>query len=149
MATQDEVRQASDQFYQALNRLLKGDPAPMMDCWSHGSDVSTMHPLGGREVGWEQVKQSWEGASKALANVQLGEVTVPDLAVFPIGQDSAYTLGTEPINATIEGQQIDTGVRATNIYRRENGAWKMVHHHGDDLPGPVLESLMRAAGPPS
>src|SRR5215212_6394758 len=62
MAAEDEVRQASEQFYAALNRTLNGDPGPMEEIWSHGSDVSAMHPSGGRMVGWEEVRASWEQA---------------------------------------------------------------------------------------
>jgi ketosteroid isomerase-like protein len=51
MATEDEVRQASDQFYAALNGMANGDARPMMEIWSHTSNVTTMHPIGGREVG--------------------------------------------------------------------------------------------------
>src|SRR5579864_5038439 len=129
VALEDEVRQASDRFYAALNQLLKGNPAPMSDVWSHGSDVSTMHPIGGRELGWDQVRQTWEQTSQALANVDLGEVTVSDLVVIPVGSDVAYTLGTEDIRGNVGGQSVSTGARATNVYRREGGVWKMVHHH--------------------
>lgn len=142
MAQEDEIRQASDRFYAALNQLLKGNPAPMNDVWSHGADVSTMHPVGGREVGWDQVRQVWEQTSQALANVDLSEVTVPDLAVVSLGNDAAYTMGTEQISGNIGGQAISGGARATNIYRREGGEWKMVHHHGDMLPPEVLQAMM-------
>src|SRR5919112_6133218 len=41
MAAEDEVRQASEQFYAALNRVLEeSDTGPMGEIWSHGSDVS-------------------------------------------------------------------------------------------------------------
>jgi hypothetical protein len=50
MSAEDEVRQASDQFYAALNRMLNGDAGPMMEVWSHSSDVTTMHPVVGRSV---------------------------------------------------------------------------------------------------
>ena len=46
MAAEDEIRQASEQFYAALNREINGDPGPMTGVWSHDSDVSTMHTLG-------------------------------------------------------------------------------------------------------
>jgi hypothetical protein len=49
MAAEDEVRQASERFYAALNRALEeSDTGPMGEIWSHGSDVSAMHPFGGR-----------------------------------------------------------------------------------------------------
>jgi len=34
-----EVRQASQEFYAALNRMFTGDLAPMAAIWSHGADV--------------------------------------------------------------------------------------------------------------
>lgn len=142
MALEDEVRQASDRFYAALNQLLRGNPSPMSDVWSHGADVSTMHPIGGREVGWDQVWQVWQQTSQGLAQVDLGEVTVPDLVVLPLGDDTAYTLGTEQISANAGGQSVSVGARATNVYRREDGEWKMAHHHGDTLPQEVLLVLM-------
>jgi hypothetical protein len=47
MAAEDEVRQASEQFYAALNSTLDGgDSSPMEQIWSHGSDVSATHPFG-------------------------------------------------------------------------------------------------------
>jgi hypothetical protein len=45
MALEDEVRKASEQFYAALNSTLNGDPEPMMEVWSHGSDASAMYRL--------------------------------------------------------------------------------------------------------
>ena len=56
MAAQDEVSQASEQFYAALNRTLDGDSSQMEQVWSHGSDVSAIHPFWGSNArmggGW-------------------------------------------------------------------------------------------------
>ena len=41
MATQDEVRKASEQFYAALNRMLNGDAGPLADIWSHSAAVTS------------------------------------------------------------------------------------------------------------
>jgi hypothetical protein len=51
MAAEDEVRQASERFYAALNSTLDGDSSLMEEIWSHSSDVSAMHPFGGRMGG--------------------------------------------------------------------------------------------------
>src|SRR5688500_10233499 len=128
MALEDEIRQASEQFYAALNRELNGDPEPMVEVWSHGSDVASMHPLGGRQLGWEQVRDSWEQAASAFSD---GQVSLNDLVVVPIADDAVYTLGTEQGQAKVGGESIRVDRRVTNIYRREGGSWKMVHHHAD------------------
>ena len=60
MSTETEIRKASEKFYQALNRMLNGAAGPLADIWSHGTEVTTMRPIGRREVGWDQVRGSWE-----------------------------------------------------------------------------------------
>ena len=135
MAVEDEIRQASEQFYAALNRMINGDPEPMMEVWSHGSDVTAMHPTGGRETGWEEVRASWEqGAQGSLSDAQ---VSIEDLVVVPLSDDVAYTLGTERGQATLGNETAIIDWRVTNIYRREEGEWKMVHHHTDVSPALV------------
>jgi hypothetical protein len=64
MAAEDEVRQASERFYAALNSTLDGDRSPTEQIWSHGSDVSAMHPTGGRMLGWEEVGPPGSGLPK-------------------------------------------------------------------------------------
>ena len=128
MAAEDEVRQASEQFYAALNRTLDGDSGAMEEIWSHGSDVSAMHPFGGRMIGWEEVRDSWEQAAQAFSG---GQVTLDEMVVVPISEDVAYTLGTEHGQARIGDATVGIDWRVTNIYRREAGGWKIVHHHTD------------------
>ena len=43
----------------------------------------------------------------------------------------AYELGVEHPQLTLGGQPATGDIRVTNIYRRESGAWKIVHHHTD------------------
>jgi len=137
MAVEDEIRQTSEQFYDALNRMINGDPEPMMEVWSHGSDVATMHPLGGRETGWEEVRANWEQVAQGFSE---GEVSIEDLVVVPLSDDVAYTLGTEQGQAKLGDETVSIDWRATNIYRREEGEWKMVLHHTDVSPE-LVEAL--------
>lgn len=143
MSTQEEVRQASEQFYAALNRFLNGDTEPMMEVWSHGPDVTAMHPAPGRQVGWEEVRAVWEQIGSLNSG---GQVTVPDLLVRA-GNDLAYTIGTERVEVTLAGQRVQLEHRVTNIYRREEGGWKMVHHHTD--LSPELQDILSRLQPPS
>jgi ketosteroid isomerase-like protein len=129
MAVEDEVRQASERFYAALNRALEeSDTGPMGEIWSHGSDVSAMHPFGGRMVGWEEVGDSWEQAAQAFSG---GQVALDEMVVVPISEDAAFTLGTEHGEARIGEETVGIDWRVTNIYRREADGWKIVHHHTD------------------
>ena len=137
MSTDNEVRQVSDQFYAALNRMANGDASPMMELWSHSSDVTTMHPLGGREVGWEQVRGPWEQVAAIASG---GQVTLSDQLIRVVG-DLAYEVGTEAGEITLAGQHATFEERVTNVYRRETGEWKLVHHHIDTVP--ALQAILQ------
>ncbi len=141
MTTEDEVRAASEKLYAALNRMLNGDAGSLGDIWSHSSTVTTMHPIGGREVGWEQVKNSWEQVAQLCTK---GQAKLGDQFIQVAG-DAAYELGVERGQFSLAGQQVTVDHRVTNIYRRESGAWKIVHHHCDIAPAmvDVLSSLKK------
>ena len=127
MSTEDEVRQASEHFYAALSRVFNSDAEPMMNVWSQSSDVTLMHPMGGLKVEWEQVRGWWEQIAAFRCG---GQVAIRSLLIRVVG-DLAYEVGTESGENTFAGQPISFGYRVTNIYRREAGVWKMVHHHAD------------------
>jgi len=138
MSAEDAVRSASGQFYAALNRMLNGDAGPLAEIWSHSAAVTTMHPIGGREVGWDKVRDAWEQVAKLASD---GQVRLGDQLIQVVG-DMAYELGTEQGQAKLGGQQVSIEHRVTNIYRRESGAWKIVHHHTDVSPA-MLDVVSR------
>lgn len=133
MSSEDEVRKASAQFYAALNRMVDGDAAPLSAIWSHSATVSTMHPIGGREAGWDEVRGSFEQVGKLASG---GHVGLRDQSIQVTG-DLAYEVGVEQGQARIAGEQIAIEHRVTNVYRREAGEWKIVHHHTDTSPAMV------------
>jgi ketosteroid isomerase-like protein len=130
MSTEDDVRNASKQFYSALNRMLNGDPGPLSTIWSHSAAVTTMHPIGGREIGWDKVGGTWDNVARIASD---GQVRLNDQFIQVAG-DMAYEEGIEKGKAKFGGQQINIEQRVTNIYRREDGKWKIVHHHADVSP---------------
>jgi ketosteroid isomerase-like protein len=138
MSSEDEVRAASAQFYAALNSMMVGDAAPLAEVWSHGADVSTMHPIGGREAGWDEVRGSFEQVAGLASG---GHAEIRDQTIQVAG-DMAYEVGIEQGQATLAGEQIAIEHRVTNVYRREAGGWKIVHHHTDLSPA-MLDLLGR------
>jgi ketosteroid isomerase-like protein len=117
MSTEDEVRKASEQFYAALNRMVNGDTGPLADIWSHKAAVTTMHPIGGLEVGWDKVSKSWQQVAQVFSE---GQVNLSD-QIIQVAGDMAYELGVEQGQAKLAGQQVTIEHRVTNIYRREVG----------------------------
>ena len=133
MATEDEVRRTSDQFYAALNSMSNGNAGPMADIMSHSTDVTTMHPIGGREVGWDAVSGPWGQIAQMASG---GQIKLTDQLIRATG-DMAYEVGLEKGQITLAGQQVPISHRVTNVYRREGGTWKIVHHHTDEAPAMV------------
>ena len=142
MSTEDEVRKASAQFYAGLNRMANGEAGTLSDSWSHGAGVTTMHPIGGRQVGWDEVKASFDGVAKVSSD---GKIGLKDQLIQVAG-DMAYELGIEHGQFKMAGHQVSLEHRVTNVYRREAGAWKLVHHHADTSPA-MLDVLNRLPPP--
>ena len=133
MSAEEEVRQASKQFYTALNRMANGDAGPMASGWSHGPAVTAMHPIDGREVGWEAVKASFEQFAQVATD---GKIDLKDQLIHVVG-DAAYEVGVEQGACKLGGHPVAIKHRVTNIYRREGGGWRMIHHHSDTSPAMV------------
>ena len=48
--------------------------------------------------------------------------------------DAAYTVGLEHTSASVNGVPSSYTLRATQLYRREGGEWKVAHRHGSAPP---------------
>jgi ketosteroid isomerase-like protein len=49
--------------------------------------------------------------------------------------DMAYTVGMEHISTSVDGESPSFVLRATQVYRREDGEWKVAHRHADTVGG--------------
>jgi ketosteroid isomerase-like protein len=142
MSAEDEVKGTSSKFYEALSRMATGDAGQLADVWSHSETVTAMHPIGGEQIGWSAVKESFEQVAGLASS---GYVELADQSI-QTGGDLAYELGTERGQFKLAGETIAIEQRVTNIYQREGGEWKLVHHHTDLSPAMlgVLERLQAA-----
>jgi len=125
------VKSAAAGFYAALNKMFAGDIGQMKEVWSHANDVTYMGPGGGFQVGWDQVLKSWE----AQAAMKLGgKVEAADMRIAA-GRDIAVVSNYENgENTNARGEPQKVSIRATNVFRKEGGKWKMIGHHTDLLP---------------
>jgi ketosteroid isomerase-like protein len=142
MSAVDEVRATSDRFYAALNAMTGGDPASFDDVWSHDDSVTVLQPMGGRADGWEAVRESFAGVAGVASS---GNVEIVDRTIVA-GTDLAYETGTERGWAVLAGERVTLEHRVTNVYRLEDGQWRMIHHHTDVSPAilAVVERLQAA-----
>lgn len=125
------IEQANQELYAALNALFTGNPEPLENVWSHADDVTYLGPMGGILVGWDQVKAS----GQQQAGLKLGGHIEPSDIHITLGKDLAivqcYERGQ---NFDAQGRPLPVSIRATNIFRNENGQWKLISHHTDLLP---------------
>lgn len=135
MSPEDEVRQTSERYYEALGSLLGGDAGPLVQVWSQSQNVTAMNPYGGREVGWEQLRPAFERVAQMCLGSR-ASVWLQDRRI-QVGGDIAYETGIESGEGVILGKPTTISQRVTNIYRREASGWKMVHRHADLNPSEI------------
>jgi len=136
MSSKDEVREASSQFYKGLNRMIEGDLSLIEGIWSHEASVTAMHPVGDRDVSWEEVRNSFLPFTEVASD---GSIELRDQLINVLG-DVAYEVGIESGQFKLAGRDIKLGQRVTNIYKREGGKWKMIHHH-TDVSQPMVDII--------
>lgn len=63
-----------------------------------------------------------------------GKVEATDMRIT-VGRDIALTHNYENgENTNARGERQKVSIRATNVFRKEGGKWKMIGHHTDLLP---------------
>lgn len=131
MSAQEDLRQFVDRVQKVSQQYLMGDPAPFQACWSHADDVTICGAWGAYERGWEQVgpRLQW-GAMRYRG----GHSSFELLALAESG-DLAYSVWIEKGEARVVGHDelSPTVLRVTQIYRREEEGWKIIHRHGDAI----------------
>lgn len=135
------IEEASERFYGALRALLNGDPTGVFALYEHSDEASAFHPAGEPALGWPAIEGSFGAFSQAVSDAEI----VPTVLQVVTGEDLGYTIGLERVRATMGGQTVSFEHRATNIYRKQGGEWKMVHHHVD-LDPTVEEIVARLMG---
>ena len=138
MSNVEEVREASKKFYESLNRMANGETNTFADVWSQNESATAMHPIGGRDVGWKEVENSFNQVAGVASD---GKVELKDQLIRDLG-DAAFEVGIEKAQFKVAGMEVKAEIRVTNIYQKENGSWKMVHHHTDIAPS-MVEALQK------
>jgi ketosteroid isomerase-like protein len=131
MSTSD-FDEAVEHFHVAQGAFLKGNPEAVKELFSHRDDVSLANPYGPPVQGWQQVAQTIERASSLRRD---GEIVGIETIAKYVTADLGYVVQIERAKAKIGAREEITpyAVRATNIFRREDGVWKMVHRHADPI----------------
>ena len=127
--TSDFDRVLAD-WHDAHYAFMKGDPESVKAIWSHENDVSVANPFGGAVRGWNEVGAA---VDRSVLTVGDGDVGEFEVVAQHVATDLAYVVEIEHFSSRPEGapEAVPFSLRATMIFRRESGAWRLVHRHAD------------------
>ncbi|GAB3251116.1 nuclear transport factor 2 family protein [Nocardioides dilutus] len=110
--------------------IHNGDAGPRRVIWSRNEPVSI---LGAAKnvTGQQELDELFARLAERFSDCTSYEFEIVDAEV---SGDTAYTVGFEHIAATVDGVPRTYTLRATQIYRREDGTWKVAHRHGSAPP---------------
>ena len=132
MTDHEIVEEQNNRLYLALSNC---DIDAMSQVWAHEEWVVCVHPGWNMVVGWDRVRESWEGIFSGGMTIR---VRAQDVHILIEG-DMAWVRCRERILALARGQVGSTAAVATTIFKKMNGEWKLICHHAS--PGmPLAET---------
>ena len=136
IATADAgLRAFLPRWEEAQTRFINGDPTQWKQNASHRDDATILGAFGGYgEKGWDAVGTRYDWASSQYKSG--GATLKVEYVTVVVSGDLGYTVAIERQQGARLGDQQDPSrraLRATQIFRREDGAWKLLHRHADPL----------------
>jgi len=116
----------------AETAIHNGDAAPRLALWSRNDPVTLFGAkASGSGTGWDDLSAIFRTVASWFS-----DSTAYDFELVAAGAsgDLAYTVGYEHNRVKVNGQPRTYTLRATHVYRRENGQWRIVHRHADVPP---------------
>lgn len=134
----------SPRITEAETALHNGDSGPRVAMWSRAEPLTLFGAaISGR--GWGEIGPIFDTLGKQFSNCLSYENEI--VAAEACG-DLAYTVALEHTTASVNGAEpVPYVLRATTIFRREDGEWKVVHRHGDPLAADSAAVVGRLTAP--
>ena len=121
------------QWERAQSRFINGGPTRWKENASHRDDATVFGAFGGHEKGWNEVGPRYDWASSQFQ--ESGAKQEIEYLNTGVSGDIAFTVSIERQEARVGDQRALTSraLRVTSIFRKEDGAWKLLHRHADPL----------------
>ena len=110
--------------------LHGGDAGPRFETWAEREPV-TLFGAWLNATGPAQVREVFLRLADTFSEATSSDV---ELVAADVSGDLAYTVHREITSTVVDGEPRDYVLRVTQVYRRDDGAWKVVHRHGDNGP---------------
>jgi ketosteroid isomerase-like protein len=114
----------------AEQAIHNGDVEPRLALWAR-TDPVTLFGAKLSGSGWADLEPIFRKVAASFSDSVEYEFEV--IAAGASG-DLAYTVGYEHNRVKVDGEPRTYTLRATHIYRRQDGQWRIVHRHADVLP---------------
>ena len=134
MGGDEEFQRAVEAVYATFGAFGAGDAAPFAALWSRRDDVTIFGGFGAYKRGWAAVGTRLDWAASRFGSDDQTTRYEP-LAAGNSG-DLGYPIGLERSDsARLAGQAAPRAgvLRVTHLFRREGGAWRIIHRHADRL----------------
>jgi hypothetical protein len=116
----------NNRFYQAFQSLS----IEQMDrIWGHGDDIVCIHPGWELLTGWLAIRESWVTIFQNTTSIKF-LITNTKVRLF---DDLAIAVCLENIESVIGHNTIRSGILSTNIFKKSNSKWLMIHHQGSTV----------------
>jgi ketosteroid isomerase-like protein len=109
--------------------LHNGDPAPRRALWSRTEPVSVLGAWRNAR-GWPELDELFSSLGRQFSDCTSYAFEL--LACDVVG-DMAYTAALEHTSTRVDGEPRSYTLRATQVYRREDGQWRVAHRHADTV----------------
>lgn len=116
-------------LYAAELALHNGDTGPRRALWSRNEPVSVLGAWQ-NAFGQQEIDDLFQALGESFSDCTSYAF---ELQSYDVVGDAAYTAGLEHTSASVNGQPRTYTLRATQVYRREGGAWRVAHRHGDTV----------------
>jgi ketosteroid isomerase-like protein len=116
-------------LHQAERALHNGDSSPRRALWSRNEPVSILGAWR-NAYGQQEVDEAFTTLERTFSDCTSYTFEVQ---AYDVVDGMAYTAGLEHISASVNGQPRSYTLRATQVYRREGGEWKVAHRHADTV----------------
>lgn len=120
-------------FEKGLNDFLNGDAILWKQQVSQSEDVTIMGGFGAYEKGWQQVGPRYDWASERFK--PSGAKAQFEYLALAVSGELAYTVAIErsKVHFADTDKVEPMTLRATHVFKKENGEWKLLHRHADFL----------------
>ena len=132
----DFVAWTQTRLRDAETALHNGDSGPRLAIWSTQEPVSVLGAWRSA-IGQDAVRDLFHSLAGTFSDCTSH---VYELVAADVVGHMAFTAGYERTHARINGESQQYTLRVTQIYRREDGEWKVAHRHADTASDPDVNS---------